>query len=205
MTDKVVLESNKLLQEYVELYYDASLVNEAVSNGNGTVRIKGILQRANMKNQNGRIYPREMLEREAEKYMTEFVGQRRALGELDHPESTIVNLKNVSHNILEMHWQGDDLCGTLEILDTPSGKIVKDLMRANIRLGISSRGIGSVVKLKEDTVSVDDDYNLICFDIVSNPSTQGAFLNESIQNALVRAKTERVSELVIDFLTEIGR
>lgn len=204
MTDKVVLEPAKLLQEYVELYYDPSLINEAISS-NGTVRIKAILQRADAKNQNGRIYPKEVLAREADKYLKEFVGQRRALGELDHPESTVVNLKNVSHNIVEMHWQGDDLMGTLEILDTPSGKIVKDLMRANIRLGVSSRGVGSVVQLRGESVAVDDDFNLICFDIVSNPSTQGAFLSEGVQNALQKAKNDRVSDLVVDFLTAIDK
>jgi hypothetical protein len=205
MADKVIIEQGKLLQEYVELNYDSAIVSEAIRTGNGTVRIKGILQRADAKNQNGRIYPKDVLQREAEKYLGEFVAQRRALGELDHPESTVVNLKNVSHNIIEMHWEGDDLCGTLEILDTPSGKIVKDLMRANIRLGVSSRGVGSVVKLREDTVSVDDDFNLICFDIVSNPSTQGAFLSEGVQTALQKAKSDRLNSLFVDFLTEIGR
>ena len=204
MTDKVVIEPKKLLQEYVELYYEPALVNEAIAN-NGTIRIKAILQRADAKNQNGRVYPKEILQREAEKYLNEFVAQRRALGELDHPESTVVNLKNVSHNVVEMHWQGDDLVGTLEILDTPSGKIVKDLMRANIRLGVSSRGVGSVVQLRGESVEVDDDFSLICFDIVSNPSTQGAFLSEGVQNALQKAKNDRVSDLVVDFLTAIDK
>ena len=194
----------QLLTEFFTLEYDPNLITEAAMNGNGTIRIKTILQRADAKNQNGRVYPRDLLQREAEKYQNEFVKQRRAMGELDHPESTVVNLKNVSHNLIEMHWEGDDLRGTIEILDTPCGQIVKDLMKANIRLGISSRGVGSVINAGKDVVSVDEDFSLICFDIVSNPSTQGAFLNESLNTALLKAKMGRISGLISDFLTEIG-
>src|SRR5574338_807699 len=137
---------SQLLTEWMPLVYDRQLITEAINRGNGTIKIRGVLQRANAKNQNGRIYPRGILMRECEKYLNEFVQQRRALGELDHPESTVVNLKNVSHNITEMHWEGDDLVGELEILSTPSGNIVKELMRNGIRLGVSSRGVGSVAQ-----------------------------------------------------------
>jgi hypothetical protein len=193
-----------ILVEYVPLTYDQNLINEAVKTGNGTVRIKGVLQRANAKNQNGRIYPKEILAREAQKYRDEFVVQRRALGELDHPESTVVNLRNVSHNIVEMHWDGDDLVGEIEILSTPAGNIVKELMRNGIRLGVSSRGIGSVINMDENTVAVDEDFNLICFDIVSNPSTQGAFLAEGVSRAIYNGKLDRVNDLVVDFFGELG-
>lgn len=193
-----------ILVEYVPLTYDHNLITEAVTKGNGTVRIKGVLQRANAKNQNGRVYPKEILAREAQKYLEEFVGQRRALGELDHPESTVVNLRNVSHNIVEMHWEGDDLVGEIEILSTPAGNIVKELMRNNIRLGVSSRGIGSVISMDENTVAVDEDFNLICFDIVSNPSTQGAFLAEGVTHALHQGKIDRINDLVVDFFGELG-
>jgi hypothetical protein len=196
--------SKSVIVDYIPLSYDRSLIMEAAKTEHGTITIKGVLQRANAKNQNGRVYPKEILHRESQKYMT-FIQERRALGELDHPESTVVNLKNVSHNIIEMHWEGDDLCGTIEILSTPSGNIVKELMRNGIRLGVSSRGVGSVVQIGENTVEVDDDFNLICFDIVSNPSTQGAFLSEGVQDALVRAKADRVNNLVIDFFSELGR
>jgi hypothetical protein len=180
------------------------MITEAVSN-NGVVRIKGILQRANAKNQNGRIYPKNLLMREATSYLSEFVQERRALGELDHPESTVVNLKNVSHNIVEMHWDGDDLRGTIEILSTPSGNIVKELMKNGIRLGVSSRGVGSVREMTEGTVEVDEDFKLICFDIVSNPSTQGAFLNESIHRSIEQNRISRVNSLISDFISEIGQ
>jgi hypothetical protein len=196
--------SQKVLVDFIPLSYDRNLIMEAARTEHGTVIIRGILQRANAKNQNGRVYPKDILERESQKYMT-FIQERRALGELDHPESTVVNLKNVSHNITEMHWEGDDLCGTIEILSTPSGNIVKELMKNGIRLGVSSRGVGSVVQIGENTVEVDEDFNLICFDIVSNPSTQGAFLAEGVQGALIKAKEDRVNNLVIDFFSEIGR
>jgi len=193
-----------ILVEYVPLTYDQNLITESVKNGNGTVRIKGVLQRANAKNQNGRVYPKEILAREAKKYLDEFVVQRRALGELDHPESTVVNLRNVSHNIVEMHWEGDDLVGEIEILSTPAGNIVKELMKNGIRLGVSSRGIGSVISMDENTVAVDEDFNLICFDIVSNPSTHGAFLAEGVNHALYQGKIDRINDLVVDFFGELG-
>ena len=110
----------------------------------------------------------------------------------------------MSHNITEMHWEGDDLVGEIEILSTPSGNIVKELMRNGIRLGVSSRGVGSVRQLGEGTVEVDEDFNLICFDIVSNPSTHGAFLKEGVDIALKNAKIDRINSLVVDFLGEIG-
>ena len=137
--------------------------------------------------------------------MSEFVQERRALGELDHPEErTVVNLSNVSHNVTEMHWEGDDLMGTVEILSTPSGNIVKELMRSGVRLGISSRGVGSITPVTESTVAVDEDFSLICFDIVSNPSTQGAFLNEGVRRSLQDNRILRINTLVGEFFTEIG-
>lgn len=188
---------------YEPLSYDRNLITEAVNTDHGTIQISGVLQRANAQNQNGRVYPKPILEREAKRYM-QLIEERRALGELDHPESTVVNLKNVSHNIVEMHWEGDNLCGTLEILSTPSGNIVKGLMKNNIRLGVSSRGVGSVNQLGESAVEVDEDFNLICFDIVSNPSTQGAFLAEGITHALETARLGRINSLVVDFISVMG-
>jgi len=158
---------------------------------NGKLVVKGVLQRAEAKNQNGRVYPRDILVRESKKYDENFVKQKRALGELDHPDSSVVNLQNVSHNVTEMHFEGDNLVGTCEILTTPSGNILRELFKNGIKLGISSRGLGSVEMVQEangDTVSkVGDDFELIAFDFVSNPSTHGAFLhpmNESIDNSL---------------------
>jgi hypothetical protein len=150
---------------------------------NGVVLVKGVLQRADAQNQNGRVYPREILEREVDKYQ-QLIKEKRALGELDHPESSVVSLKNVSHNIRECEWNGDDVVGVVEILPTPSGNILKELLKAGIRLGISSRGMGSVESMGGNKVKVGEDFELIGWDFVSNPSTQGAFmesLNESVK------------------------
>ena len=175
-------------------------INESISENNGKLIVKGVLQRAESKNQNGRVYPREVLLKEVAKYLENQVTERRALGELDHPESAVVNLNNASHNIIEMHWDGDDLMGTVEVLSTPAGNILKELFKSGIKLGISSRGLGSVEPVnetegEEDTVEVQPDFELIAFDFVSNPSTQGAFMrpvNESIKPKTPENNIERI-------------
>ena len=170
-------------------------------NTNGKLVVKGVLQRAEAKNQNGRVYPREILVREAKKYTSEFIKERRAMGELDHPDSSVVNLQNVSHNVLEMHWKGNDLVGTVEVLSTPAGNILKELFKGGIKLGISSRGLGSI-KQESAGDEVQDDFELIAFDFVSNPSTHGAFLspvNESVQK--VDQKCSRVETSIRNILT----
>jgi hypothetical protein len=159
------------------------MVNEDAS---GRTIVKGILQRAGAENQNGRVYPMQILQREAKRYET-LIKERRALGELDHPDSSVINLKNVSHNVREIHWEGNDLCGTVEILPTPSGNILKELLRAGILLGISSRGMGSTRQLEGNKVEVQEDFELIGWDFVSNPSTHGAFMtpmNESVVKSI---------------------
>jgi hypothetical protein len=166
----------QILVEYLPFTYSASTITES-SKSSGKFIVEGVLQRAGSKNQNGRIYPKAILEREVAKYQDTEIKERRALGELDHPESSVVNLKNVSHNILKVRWQGDDVYGTIEILDTPSGNILKSLFKSGVTLGISSRGLGSVKQLDETTVEVQDDFQLLCWDFVSNPSTQGAFMS----------------------------
>jgi hypothetical protein len=176
-------------------------INESISENNGKLVVKGVLQRAESKNQNGRVYPREVLLKEVGKYLENQVTERRALGELDHPESSVVNLNNASHNIIEMHWDGDDLLGTVEVLSTPAGNILKELFKSGIKLGISSRGLGSVETIKEDeqgeedTVEVQPDFELIAFDFVSNPSTHGAFMrpvNESVKPKTPENNIERI-------------
>ena len=126
------------------------------------------------------------------------------MGELDHPESQVVNLSNVSHNVLDLWWQGNDLMGKLEILGTPSGNIAKELLKAGIRLGISSRGMGSVKELGEGKVEVQDDFEIVCWDLVSNPSTQGAFMNPSL-NESVQSRTNnkytKINSLISDIIT----
>ena len=160
-------------------------IDESIKENNGKLIVKGVLQRAESKNQNGRVYPRDVLLKEVGKYLDTNVQERRALGELDHPDSSVVNLNNASHNVVEMHWDGDDLLGTVEVLSTPAGNILKELFKSGIKLGISSRGLGSVEPMKEeDTVEVQPDFELIAFDFVSNPSTHGDFMrpvNESVQ------------------------
>ena len=173
--------------------------------------VEGVLQRAGAKNQNGRIYPKNILHRECQRYQREYIDQHRALGELDHPESSVVNLNNVSHNILKIWWSGDDLHGTVQVLDTPSGKILKELFRAGITLGISSRGLGSVKELRnESAVEVQEDFELICWDFVSNPSTHGAFMrptsmNESVNKNQTTNKYTKVNDIITSILCEDGK
>ena len=187
--------SKQILVDYIPFEVSPQQINESIKN-NGKLIVKGVLQRAEAKNQNGRVYPKETLMREAKKYSEIQIRERRALGELDHPDSSVVNLNNVSHNVLEMHWKGDDLVGTVEVLGTPAGNILKELFKSGIKLGISSRGLGSVKELSEnDTVEVQPDFELIAFDFVSNPSTHGAFLsptNEGKLNEGVGTRTDGV-------------
>lgn len=193
-----------LLCEYTELHYGKDIIAEAMNTNKPLVLKNVILQRANAKNQNGRVYPKEILMREAEIFKKNFVNQRRALGELDHPESPVVNLKNVCCNVTNLWTEGDDVRGDIEILTTPTGNIVRELVRNNIRLGVSSRGMGSVRQMGENTVEVQEDFSLICFDIVSNPSTIGAFINESSgSESRILTPYESIDKLVHDFLSEI--
>ena len=184
--------AKQVLVDYIPFEVTPQQINESMQK-NGKLIVSGVLQRSDAKNQNGRIYPHETLMREAQKYSDVQIKERRALGELDHPDSSVVNLNNVSHNILEMHWKGKDLVGTVEVLGTPAGNILKELFKSGIKLGISSRGLGSVKEIKEDdsdgeVKQVQPDFELIAFDFVSNPSTHGAFmaptnegkLNESV-------------------------
>lgn len=200
------MENKKLLVDFITFDITPEMISESMEKNNGRLMVKGVLQRANAKNQNGRVYPKEVLMREAKKYADVNIRERRALGELDHPDSSVVNLNNVSHNITEMHWAGDDLVGTVEVLSTPSGNILKELFRCGIKLGISSRGLGSVRNLGEGTVEVQDDFELIAFDFVSNPSTHGAFLSpihESVNHNSSTSKYDKVNRLITDILTDI--
>ena len=137
--------------------------------------LTGIMQRADAKNGNGRVYPRLVLEREMKNYM-KLVEERRALGELDHPESSVINLQNVSHLVTEVWMDNCSVMGKIKVLNTPSGKILNELINGGVQVGISSRGLGSVKESNGQTL-VEDDFQLICFDIVSDPSTPGAFMN----------------------------
>ena len=196
----------QLIVDYIPFEILPEQISESMKENNGKLVVKGVLQRADTKNQNGRVYPKEILMREAKKYFKNFIHQKRAMGELDHPESSVVNLANVSHNITEMNWNGDDLVGTVEVLGTPSGNILGELFKAGIKLGISSRGMGSVetVNEDEDSQEVQNDFELIAFDFVSNPSTHGAFMypmHESVDHSIARdTKYGRVEAVINDIM-----
>jgi len=172
---KKIKKTNMLLTEYRPFHVDRQLA-ESTLKENRPLTVKGVIQRAEAKNQNGRIYPKEILEREINKYIEGPVREKRALGELDHPESSVINLQNVSHNVTKVKMIGDDVYGEVEILPTPAGKILQALFASGITVGISSRGMGSVKEGHNGTVEVQDDFELLCFDFVSTPSTHGAFM-----------------------------
>jgi len=196
--------SKELLIERVSTFtLTPQLLQESAAKNNGRLIVEGVVQRANAKNGNGRVYPKDTLEREIQKYKATYIKENRALGELDHPESPIINLKNVCHNILDLWWDGDDVMGKIEILPTPSGNILKALLIAGITVGISSRAMGSVKQIGE-TVEVQDDLELVCWDFVSTPSTQGAFMeivSESLNpNAVKADKYQKINELITEIL-----
>lgn len=162
-----------IISEFYDFKIDRNLIKEAEEKRTPIV-LTGILQKANTLNRNGRVYPSEILKREVERYMAD-VEDRRAMGELDHPDSAVVSLANVSHIVTDMWWQGETLYGKVEITETPSGDILKGLLKSGVMLGISSRGVGSVTS-KGGRDIVQEDFELIAFDFVSSPSTPGAYL-----------------------------
>ena len=165
----------------------------------GVFEVEGVMQRAKAENQNGRVYSKDILVREAKKYMEEFVKRGNAFGELDHPESPVVSLKNASHIVKELYWKGDDLMGKVELLNTPAGNIVKEIIKAGHTIGISSRGTGSVNQTNEGHLEVQPDFELVCWDFVSNPSTHGAFMNPvSLQEGKVKVSKYQNLDLIIN-------
>ena len=171
-------------------------------NNPGVFEVVGIMQRAGAKNQNGRIYKREILEDQVREYIENFVKVGNAYGELDHPESAVVSLKNASHVVKDLWWEGEDLMGKVELLNTPSGNIVKEILRGGHTIGISSRGTGSVQQTNEGTLMVQPDFELVCWDFVSNPSTQGAFMNPiSLNEGKIKAgKYDRLDSIINNIL-----
>ena len=155
---------------------------ENVKLGGQPLILTGILQKANVINQNGRIYPRNVLEREINNYK-KFINERRSCGELDHPEQSVVEFKNVSHRVVDVWWEGNVVMGSIEILPTSKGKEVAALVQAKVKIGVSSRGVGSTKK-DGDYLVVQDDFQLICWDIVTEPSTPMAFVapGEGVQS-----------------------
>jgi len=194
----------KLVTDWTPFEYSSDMITESREQNGGKILMKGILQKAETLNQNGRLYPRAILEREVRNYQ-KFIRENRALGECDHPDSSVVELKNVSHIIREAHMDGDNVVGTVELLDTPCGKILQSLVDAGVTLGISSRGVGSTQQKGEHQV-VQDDFQLICWDFVSEPSTPGAFMMqeglEISQRDLNRffTKTDRIDRIFNDIM-----
>ena len=167
--------SKKLLIETHAIKVSPSQLTENINKENGNLMVEGILATAEVKNGNGRYYKKELWDREMEKY-DQLVKERRSMGELDHPESTVINLKNVSHIVTGYNWDGDQLMGTIEILPTPSGNILKELIKNGITVGVSSRGMGSLEQ-NGSVMEVQDDFELLCWDFVSTPSNPGSFMS----------------------------
>jgi len=164
--------------------------------------LSGVMQRSDTQNGNGRVYPHKILMREVENYK-KLVKERRALGELDHPDDSVINLKNASHMVTEVWWNGKDVMGKVKVLDTPSGGILRSLVESGVKLGISSRGMGSVSESQGSTI-VEDDFQLICFDFVSEPSTPGAYMIKEIKDLSVPnilTKADRVNRLLNEVLS----
>lgn len=194
-----------LLREYFELCeggvcQDLLTESEKVFVKNGGMMLSGVVQRADAKNGNGRVYPESVLRREVENYK-KLVAENRALGELDHPDESVINLKNASHIVTDIWWNGKDVMGKVKVLTTPSGQILKSLVESGVKLGISSRGLGSVKETAGVTM-VEDDFQLICFDFVSEPSTTGAFmgLSESKKAPNIFNKSDRINRLLNDII-----
>ena len=198
------MSDKKLLTEWCPISINKEMLKESKEKY-GKVLLRGIIQRANTLNQNGRVYPRTILEREIMNYQ-KLIQENRALGECDHPDSSVVELKNVSHVVKEARMQGDDVYGVIELLDTPSGKIIQNLVESGVTLGISSRGVGST-RAQGDTQVVQEDFQLICFDMVSEPSTPGAFMmseGKKITNRELNKtfnKSDRINRMFNDILS----
>jgi len=189
-----------VLTEFLELDNDSTLLTEEDKRmiETGEVILAGRLQKADTKNGNGRIYPKRTLQREIENYK-KLVHEKRALGELDHPDSSVIELKNASHIVTHIEMRGDEVIGKLRLLDTPAGKIAKDLIRGGVKLGVSSRGLGSTKEQGGNTM-VQDDFQLICFDLVSEPSTTGAFLFKEHKEANIFTKSDKIYRALNDIL-----
>jgi len=195
--------SPKILTEWSNFEYDLKSLKENKELGKPLL-MKGILQKAETLNQNGRVYPKQILEREIRNYQ-KFIKENRALGELDHPDSSVVELKNSSHIIREAYMEGNIVYGSVEILNTPSGKILQSLVESGVTLGISSRGVGST-KSEGNMQIVQDDFQLICWDFVSEPSTPGAFMmkeGKQISKNFINEvfnKSDRIDRIFNDIL-----
>ena len=199
------MDDKFLLREYYELC-EGGVCQDFLSEeekrqvaSDGTVYLTGVMQKANQLNGNGRVYPRHVLVREVRNYQ-KIVNEGRALGELDHPEDSVVNLKNASHMVTKVWWDGDSVMGKVKVLNTPSGEILKSLVGSGVTLGISSRGLGSVHEDNSGNTVVEDDFQLICFDFVSEPSTPGAYMMKEHKETNVFTKADRINRILNDIV-----
>jgi hypothetical protein len=202
--------TKQLLIEYAT-FIPTKRINESIKSSVGNMIVSGLVQACDKPNANRRIYPYDILHTQVEKYLQGPIAENRALGELDHPESSVVNLKNVSHNITKLWWEGKELYGNIEILPTPSGNILKELFKNNITVGISSRALGSVSPIGEGLVQVEDDLDLICWDFVSQPSTYGAYmkptsgLNESVNRTIDKEnKYSKANRMISEIICTVS-
>jgi hypothetical protein len=180
-------------------------LTEGTKSPAGNPIVVGILATAEVKNGNGRYYKKDLWQREIDKYM-EVVKENRATGELDHPDSSIISLKNVSHIIRNIFWDGDHVVGKIEILPTISGNILKALIENNVQVGVSSRGMGSLKEIHEGTLEVQDDFELLCWDFVSTPSNPGSYMQlvkEGKENNIINPYA-KVNTLLTEILCDNG-
>ena len=194
-----------LLREYYELCeggvcQDLLTEEEKRYVADGGMILSGVMQRSDAQNGNGRVYPHKVLMREVENY-GKLVKERRALGELDHPEDSVINLKNASHLVTDIWWDNKDVMGKVKVLNTPSGKVLQELVNSGVKLGISSRGLGSVHESTGGTI-VEDDFQLICFDFVSEPSTVGAFMMKENKEPNIFTRADKINRILNDILRE---
>lgn len=193
-----------LLIETLPFAVQPQTLTETRKSPNGNSIVEGILATVEIKNGNGRYYSKELWDRELDKYNV-LVKERRACGELDHPDSQVINLKNVSHNITKLWWDGDNVMGAIEILPTPSGNILKALIGAGIKVGVSSRGMGSLKQVGE-VLEVQDDFELLCWDFVSTPSNPGSYmspLREGLEKSNVNPYN-KVNSIITEILCSNG-
>lgn len=196
--------SKLVLREYFELCeggvcQDFLTEAEKAEVKNGALYLTGIMQKADTPNGNGRVYPYKVLQREVQNYQ-KLVKERRALGELDHPEDSVINLKNASHMVTDIWWDGQSVMGKVKVLNTPSGRILQDLVSSGVTLGISSRGLGSVHESANGAAVVEEDFQLICFDFVSEPSTPGAYMMKEHKEPNIFTKADRINRALNDIV-----
>tara|TARA_R110001583_G_scaffold30474_3_gene105321 strand:- start:138 stop:734 length:597 start_codon:yes stop_codon:yes gene_type:complete len=197
--------SKKLLREFFALC-DGGICEDLLTESEkkfvaeGGMILSGVCQRANTLNGNGRVYEGKILAREVKNYQ-KLIEENRALGELDHPDSSVVTLEKVSHKVTKLWMEGDDVYGKLQVLPTPAGNILRSLVESGVQVGISSRGLGSVREQNGQTI-VEDDFQLICFDMVSEPSTPGAFMMREHKESLNENRGDKLNRLFNDILED---